>query len=135
MPPPANAGISAMNKIDLDDIPVFDRSRRTVPASYFNRAKLALLRLGKPLRLNIEGLRNLDLILDDDLWVCVDSSMNDLPVIAWLDFETVHRSALHEPIGCEIRYYHSHAGMIRDRILEAMDKQLAERLHPAEEPN
>jgi len=114
----------------LEDIPVFSTKSTLVDAACFNRVRLALLRIGNPLRMQLAGLRELDIQLEDDAWICVDRTLNDIPVIAWLDFACHERTALHEPIACTLNMYHAHAGMITDQVLEVMSVQLAERLRP-----
>ena len=58
----------------------------------------------------------------------VDHSLNDMPVIAWTNFETEHRETLHENINCEIRLFHYAAEMILERTLDAMEILLSEEL-------
>ena len=54
--------------------------------------------------------------------------MNDVPVVAWTEFETKGRSSLHEPIQCEIRFFHYAASMILNRTVEAMELMFGELL-------
>lgn len=112
----------------LDDLPVFETRLGTVPAADYNLVQIALKRLGDPLRFELPRLRTLDLVLEKDAWIVVDRSLNDIPVLAWLDFRTVHRANLHEPIDCERRTYHTHALIIIDKVIEAMHLILGERL-------
>ena len=49
-----------------------------------------------------------------------------MPVVAWTDFAP--RSALHTPLRCSLHYYHTHAGVLIDAALDAMDHILTERL-------
>jgi len=110
----------------LNDIPILKSAATTVPAARYNRVRLALRRLENPLRIELPRLRTLDIILEDQAWAIVDRSLNDMPVVAWTDFAP--RSALHTPLRCSLHYYHTHAGVLIDAALDAMDHILAERL-------
>jgi len=111
----------------LADIPVYERLQTTVSAEHFNLVKIALKRLGSPIRLELPKLRTLDFLLDEETWIIVDRSLNDIPVMAWLDFETKNRS-LHEPLNCTLNLYHAHANIIKPRVIEAMTLLLGEQL-------
>lgn len=117
----------------LEGLPRYSESSTTVPAELFNTVKLALLRLSNPLRFAIPGLRNIELILDDEAWVCFDNSLNDMPILAWTEFKIEHRDSLVEPIPCEFYTYHAHAEVILDTvtsyIMEHLDEELHSNLH------
>ena len=112
----------------LDDLPVFETRQVTMRAEDYNLAHIALNRLGSPIRIELPRLRTLDLILEKDAWIVVDRSLNDIPVVAWIDFKVAHRESLHEPVACERRTYHTHALLIVDKVIEAMHLILGERL-------
>jgi hypothetical protein len=112
----------------LDDIPVFETRQVDMQAENYNLAHIALNRLGNPIRVELPRLRTLDLILEKDAWIVVDRSLNDIPVVAWIDFKVSHRQNLHEPVSCERRTYHTHALLIVDKVIEAMHLILGERL-------
>ena len=114
-------------KSDLTDIPVYERLKTTVSAEHFNLVKISLKRLGSPIRLELPKLRTLDFLLDEETWTIVDRHLNDIPVMAWLDFETKDRS-LHQPLNCTLNLYHAHATIIRPRVIEAMTLLLGEKL-------
>ncbi|BAU49998.1 hypothetical protein SVA_3462 [Sulfurifustis variabilis] len=116
----------------LRDLPAYHVVSDTIEAQRFNQVRLALRRVGNPLRFELGGLRGLDLSLEDEAWVCVDRTLNDMPVLAWLGFATAARAGLHLPVACELRYYHAHADMIRARVLALMDDVLDARLRAAE---
>ena len=59
--------------------------------------------------------------------------LNDIPVMAWLDFETKNRG-LHEPIKYTLNMYHAHAHIIQPRVIEAMTLLLGEQLADNEIP-
>jgi hypothetical protein len=110
------------------DVPALYVARVRVPADHFNRVRLALLRVGNPLRLELKHLRTLDLLLGDAYWACVDRGMSDLPVIAWTHFQTASRRGLHEPVECQVRHYHVDAGVILQTLFTDMAEVLDQRL-------
>ena len=110
----------------LNELPVLRSCAGEVDAERFNRARLALRRLENPLRLELPKLRSLDFILEDEMWAIVDRDLNDIPVVAWTDFE--HRTALHQPVHCTLRYYHAHADAVIDKALQKLDEILEIRL-------
>ena len=71
--------------------------------------------------------------MQPDAWIIVDNALNDLPVAAWTDFETADRNALHTPINCQLRLFHSNASMIIKRVLEAMEAMLEQQLNVTED--
>ena len=101
---------------------------KRLEAAYYNRVRLALRRLGCPLRVALPRHRGLEAILDDDAWLCVDTTRDDLPVLAWRAFATCGRNSLHEPVDCRLDLYHWHAGLIMGTALEALDAALSTRL-------
>ena len=111
----------------LDDIPVYASTRSSVSAEHFNLVQIALKRLGSPIRLELPKLRTLDFLLDEETWIIIDRNLNDIPVMAWLDFETKDRS-LHAPLACTLNTYHAHASIIQPRVIEAMTLLLGEKL-------
>jgi len=68
------------------------------------------------------------MILESDEWVCADVRQNELPVLAWVDFEDQGRDALHEPVKCRLNYYHFAASKLRLSVLAEMEQVLALRL-------
>jgi hypothetical protein len=100
----------------LEDIPVYEKKIKPIEANIFNAIRVRQLRLKKSLRFELKDLRTLDLILENDAWIVVDRSLNDIPVMAWIDFS--HRDNLHLPVECTILYYHAHAEKIEQKILE-----------------
>jgi hypothetical protein len=123
-------GSEANMSTRLDDVPVIKIKTVDIDAAVFNRVRLALLRLENPLRLSLPGLRGMDVLLDGQNWVCVDRTLYDLPVLAWTGFETAGRSALHAPVGAKLHYYHIHANVLSETVLNTIDWLLQERLRP-----
>lgn len=112
----------------LDDLPRYSTRERRVEAGAYNQVSLALRRLGCPLRFPLPGLRTLEMVLETDAWACLDASLNDYPILAWLDFETAGRTALHTPIPCRMYSYHACGTLVEQQALEATRDILAERL-------
>lgn len=115
-----------------NEVPVYQCLAGVVEAVHFNRVQTAFRRLGEEIRLTIPGLKTVDLILQQDAWIIVDRAFHDLPVAAWGDFDTLHRDALHTPVPCRLKLYHANAGIIINRVLDAMELLLGERLLKAE---
>ncbi len=108
------------------EVPVFETRSVQIEANLFNQAKLVLKSFPQGLRFAIPGLKTLEWILQSDEWIIVDSALNDVPVAAWLDFETQHRDNLHLPINCHLRLFHAHAGLVLKRAQQVMLEKLAE---------
>ena len=112
----------------LEDIPVFKLIDSKVNAVHFNHVQIALKRLGYSIRYRIPKLKHLDLILEKDAWIIVDRVLNDIPIAAWTDFQSSHRTGLHNPVICKLKLYHKDAHLILNRTLEAMEMLLGEEL-------
>ena len=95
-----------------------------VEARHFNLAKRALARFGGELRFAMRGLRSLDLIVQEGAWIIVDRSLNDLPIAAWTEFQDSETRGLHQPVICELRYYHGHAGLVVKKALRRLEEEL-----------
>jgi len=115
-----------MYRSRLDDIPALRSVPYAMEARLYNQVRLALRRLDHPLRVLLKGLRSLDFILEDEAWAVVDRSLNDVPVLAWMDF--ARREDLHSPVPCRLYYYHAHADVVLSKALAALEAGLAERL-------
>jgi len=114
----------------LEDVPVIKISPVTIAAPVYNRLRLATLRLDNPLRVALSGLKGMDFLIDDVSWICVDRTLYDLPILAWTDFQTSGRAGLHESIDCQLHYYHIHANVIAETVLNTVDAIIQERLRP-----
>lgn len=112
----------------LKDMPVYSAAEGEIGAERYNLFRLALLRLGSPLQINLPGLRSLDMRLDEDSWVVIDTKLNDLPVVAWTLFNTDRRDNLHLPIRCRITHYHAHATLVMETALRETADTLREQL-------
>jgi len=111
-----------------DEVPRLSSRAGKLEAHFYNNVQTALRRIDSQIRLTIPKLKHLDLILQKDAWIIVDKVLNDYPIAAWTDFEVQGRESLHEPIHCEIRYFHYAASMVLRQTLEAMEMILGEEL-------
>lgn len=102
---------------------------RKIEATCFNRGRLAVLRLGNPLRVTLQQHRGLEVILSKDMWLCVDSNTDDQPILAWREFQTCGRRNLHLPVSCELWLYHNCAGLIMGSALDDLDQVLEKFMH------
>jgi len=114
-------------KRTLINVPVYETRSITIRAEHYNLVRIALKRLSSPVQLDLPRLRTLSLELDEETWIIADKSLNNVPVMAWLDFQPSGDS-LHQPVPCRLNLYHAHADKIYDRTLEAMTLILGERL-------
>lgn len=107
-----------------DELPNLSAWPSRVEARYFNVACRALTRKPAGYRLELPGLKSMDMILQAGAWIVVDGAHNDVPVLSWSGFDCDGTRALHEPVACELRYFHGHAGMIVNKCLAAMEEVL-----------
>jgi len=114
----------------LKDLPVYATFDVELAAPRFNRARLAVLRLGTPLYLHIKELKHLGMVVEDDAWICFDEVLHEFPVVAWTEFQTHSRQGLNDPVRCRMLFYHAHAELIAERVLAAMDVLLEQLLAP-----
>ena len=104
------------------DIPPLRSIPYALDAALYNHVRLALLRIGNPLELELEKL-GVDMVLEKACWVGYHWQQISLPLIAWDGFDTT-RSALDAPVGCTMHLYHHHSWLQSPRVLQAMDKEL-----------
>lgn len=117
----------------LRGLPPLRTLPKTIEAVCYNRVRLALCRFGRPLRVEL-GRPALVVVLDDGCWLGLAAWDERFPMLAWTDFETRGRSALHLPVMCRLHLYHIHAGLMMGPAVEALSAQLAERLRPGSPP-
>ncbi len=108
----------------LDGVPVFAERTDEVEARLYNLWRRARLHLELPLRLPLPELTGMVMLLDERGWICVDERSNDVPVLAWIEFEDRHRDALHLPVRCRLNYYHYAASKIRAEALAELEAVL-----------
>ena len=112
----------------INDMSVYAAQTDQIEASLFNLWRRARLHLNMPLRIELPGMKQMVLIVEDDSWVVVDQCQYDLPVLAWLDFQDAGRTTLHLPVVCTMNYYHYLASHLRKKVLARMCEALEARL-------
>ncbi len=115
----------------LKDIPVFSSAPTTIDAEIFNQIRRHTLRSADPIRIPLESTPDIHVLIDEDSWVCVDSTNHDFPIVAWVGFDTHNRNTLHTPIKCQKDYYHFGAGKIASSALEETVAYLHDLFAPA----
>ena len=111
------------------DVPVYQQREAEVCAELYNLWRRAKLHFDVPIRLPLAELSGFVLILEENEWVCADETLNDLPVLAWVEFDDQGRDALHMPVKCKLNFYHFAASRIRAQVLVMMAEILEQRLH------
>ncbi len=117
----------------IHDMPVYASCDGEVAASLYNVWRRAKLHLALPLRIELQGMKQMRLIVEEDCWVVVDENQYDLPILAWLEFQDSGRSSLHTPVTCRVNTYHYLAHLIKDKVLEHMGNELEVLLHESEQ--
>lgn len=112
----------------LDDIPVYAARPCEIEALLYNLWRRARQHLGCSLRIELQGMPDMAMLLEDEAWVLVDQRQFDLPVLAWLAFQDKGRDSLHKPVSCTLNYYHFMASQLRARALVVMAEILEQRL-------
>lgn len=97
---------------------------KKIEATCYNRARLALLRLGSPVCVALQMHRGLIVFLNNTDWLCVDSFADDQPVLAWRDFKIHARDNLYQPVSCELWLFHSCSGLIMGSALDDLHQAL-----------
>lgn len=83
-----------------------------------------------PVWLDLPGLGMMKLALLPDALVIADRELGHLPMAAWTDIRPLPERALHEPVPCQLTYYHSRGERLIGAIRVAMERAL--RQHMAE---
>jgi hypothetical protein len=98
---------------------------KTVEANYYNRIRLAVLRAPtSPLRFIPTSMPLLEVLLEDQQWLCIDGAFTGLPLLQWTDFQIQHRTSLQEPVRCTLHLFQPQAGLLMGRALEAINAHL-----------
>jgi hypothetical protein len=110
-------------------MPVYAQNDEEVSAKLYNLWRRVKLHFSLPIRIPLEGYRGLVMALEEHEWVVVDERQNDMPVLAWIEFEDQGRDAIHLPVKCKLNHYHFAAEKIRTHSLELMETALEEKLN------
>ena len=117
----------------IADVPYCAQRDAEIDAILYNLWRRAKLHFSMPLRLPLVDYSGFVMVLEENEWVCVDERQNDLPILAWVEFEDQGRDALHLPVKCKLNYYHFAASKVRAHSLELMQKELENRLQEDDE--
>jgi len=112
----------------VEGMPIYAQEDEEVSAKLYNLWRRVKLHFNLPLRIPLEGYRGLVMVLEEHEWVCADERQNDMPVLAWVEFEDQGRDAIHLPVKCKLNHYHFAASKIRLHSLELMEAALEEKL-------
>ena len=112
----------------VEGMPVYAQHDEVVSAKLYNLWRRAKLHFDFPVRIPLEGYRGLIMVLDEYEWACVDERGDDMPILAWLEFQSQGRDALHLPVKCKLNHYHFAAAKVQVRSLELMEIALEQRL-------
>jgi len=116
----------------LRDCPALSEYPSRIPAEVWNVWRRYWRNIHRPTCFGLENLPPMSLLLDEREWVLMDSSLYDMPVVAWSDFQDAGRTALHAPVPCTVRDYHQGAPKVRNKALALMTEELEMRLRKAE---
>ncbi len=114
------------------DTPYLAQRNGEVDARLYNLWRRAKLHFALPMRLPLVGYAGLVMILDENEWVCADEHQNNIPILAWVEFEDQGRDNLHLPVKCKLNHYHFAASKVRSHSLLLMQDELEKRLHEDE---
>ena len=112
----------------IRDIPYYAQRNDEIDAKLYNLWRRAKLHFTMPMRLPLVDYSGCVMLLEEHEWVCVDERQNDLPILAWIEFEDQGRDALHLAVKCKLNYYHYAASKLRAHSLELMQDELEKRL-------
>jgi hypothetical protein len=113
----------------LRDLPPLDEFPSRIAAPVWNAWRRYWMHEHRQTCFGLAELPPMSLLLYEREWVLVDTSLYDLPILCWSDFQDAGRAALHEPVPCTVRQYHQGAAKIRERALALMAEELEARLH------
>ena len=113
----------------IDKLLVYASRPCLMEAELFNLWRRACLHLTMPMRIPLTGLKQMLLIVEEDAWVVVDEVQYDLPILAWVDFDSQHRDNLHKQVPCTLNYYHFMASSLRGKVLVLLKEAFEEKLY------
>ncbi|RMH20241.1 MAG: hypothetical protein D6698_04630 [Gammaproteobacteria bacterium] len=111
------------------DMPVLVSRDVEIESVLYNLWRRARLHLALPIRFAIPVTGKMILIVEAESWIVVDGNRNDLPILAWVDFQDKGRDSLHTPVQCTLNYYHYLASRIRVLALQTLQEGLEKSLH------
>jgi len=112
----------------IDGMPIYASRPCELDAEVYNLWRRAHLHFNSPMRIDLPGLKQMVLIIDEHSWVVVDQVQYDMPVLAWVDLQLENRDNLHLPVPCTLNYYHYMASAVRAKALACMSEALTLKL-------
>lgn len=109
----------------LQNLPVYQTFADEVDIDLYRQVHLLLTRRGHSLNIDLPGLRDLRLVLEKGAWICIDTLLDDLPVMAWTQFDKKALFTKDSSVKCELIYYHSQAAVIVDSILHSLRREMS----------
>ncbi len=109
----------------VGEVPCLARREDQVDACLYNLWRRARARSLLPLRFPLPDSPGVEILVEQNAWVCVNGRQADLPILAWVEFADRGRSALHTPVPCMLNYYHYAASSYRARALAALEAELS----------
>ncbi|MCK9531525.1 MAG: hypothetical protein M0R77_13335 [Gammaproteobacteria bacterium] len=113
--------------IRLPDAPILSNHSASVDAFEYNLIHLALVRFGAPQLVRL-GARDLDILLEHDLWLCSDRRLDNMPLMAWTRFARGERRGPYAPVRCQIICYHAYARVVGRQALTDVARRLDDAL-------
>lgn len=101
---------------------------KQIEAACYNQVRLVMLRRHKPLQLELPHHPCLEIILDLEEWLCVDTVQAGMPILRWHSFEVHDRHDLHQPINCQLDLFHFCAGLVMGSALDDVGLAIKEYL-------
>ncbi|MDH4120638.1 MAG: hypothetical protein OEV94_02915 [Deltaproteobacteria bacterium] len=108
-------------------IPPLESYAHQVPGKTYNLWRRYWRKHHQSLMFELAHIAPMALEMEERQWVCYDVSLNYTPVIVWSQFQTDSRP-LHLPVPCVVTHYHMGASAIRNRVLEAIETEMENRL-------
>lgn len=108
----------------IADVPIYAQRNDRISGKLYNLWRRAKVHFPMPLRIAFPDNKTLAIILEKHEWICVDESQNDLPILAWVEFEDQGRDTLHTDVQCKLNYYHYAASKLRVLAMNQMEQEL-----------
>lgn len=101
-----------------------------IGADCYNCMRRALARSDQsgPVWLDLPGLGTMKLALLPDALVVADRALGHLPMAAWTEIRAMPDRGLHEPVPCQLAFYHSRGARLIGAMRVAMERELRRHL-------
>ncbi len=106
---------------NLNEIPAYAHHKLTLSTQQYYAIKRALLRTHQSsLRYRLAGFPHYDIIITKDHWLCVDTQLNDFPVLVWSHFTPNEHQAIHLPVHMNLNCNHYSVNNVIEDIQASM---------------